>query len=344
MATLVKKGNHYYIRVRYGGKEKTISTKTGNRREAERRLRSVEDKEVFVIAGLIEENQLIDVDLREAKDQFLKYCREKGLRPGTIRSYKYTFINFFRAVSPQLPVRMLNEGHIKKFVSLMHTRKIREDSDKTLSPNSINVNIRQINAFTRWLRKNKYSMYDLKHEKMKVDKPPPKFLKPEELDKIYDLCGDNHRLISTLKVYEGLGLRLSELHHSRREGEFVIIEAEHSKGRRQREVPIPPDLIEHYDFAMQHLYNPTSLSHMFRKKADKAGIDTRKTFHSLRHTYALRMLMETNNVYYVQQLLGHQNIETTMIYTKFTPELLRSVLIKKVQPGESGGLETIGQA
>ncbi|MBL7047430.1 MAG: tyrosine-type recombinase/integrase, partial [Candidatus Marinimicrobia bacterium] len=79
----------------------------------------------------------------------------------------------------------------------------------------------------------------------------------------------------------------------------------------------------------------TSLSHMFKKLIVDAEIDLRKTFHSLRHTYALRMLIKTDNVYYVQQLLGHQNIETTMIYTKFSPELLRAVLKKKTQGKES---------
>jgi hypothetical protein len=47
MASLVKKRNKYYIRVRLpGGKEKTIPTQTGNRREAERRLRLVQDEEI----------------------------------------------------------------------------------------------------------------------------------------------------------------------------------------------------------------------------------------------------------------------------------------------------------
>jgi len=44
---------------------------------------------------------------------------------------------------------------------------------------------------------------------------------------------------------------------------------------------------------------------------------------------AIRMLMQTGNIYYVQQLLGHQNIKTTMICVKFSPELLRSVLQEK---------------
>lgn len=70
-----------------------------------------------------------------------------------------------------------------------------------------------------------------------------------------------------------------------------------------------------------------------------AKVDPWKTFHSLRHTLAIRMLMQTDNIYYVQQLLGHQNIKTTMISVKFSQELLRSVLQKK-----TGGNQIRGEA
>ena len=54
---------------------------------------------------------------------------------------------------------------------------------------------------------------------------------------------------------------------------------------------------------------------------------------------AIRMLMQTDNVYYVQQLLGHQNIKTTMISVKFSQEFLRSVLQEK-----TGGNQIRGEA
>ncbi len=324
MATLVKKGNNWYIRIRLpGGREKTFPTKTSNKREAERRLRMIEDEEFKFKAGLITESQMENIDLKEAKSRFIKYCKMKGLRPNTIKAYTYTLDYFFEAVSHQLPVKSLNESHVKTYVRLLHKKKFQ--------PNSINLYIRHINAFTAWLKREKYTIVNITHEKMRVDQAKPKFLTPDELDKIYKQCVKNSRLTSTIMVYEALGLRISELHQSRRDGEFVIIEAENAKGRRQREVPIPPDIIEHYDLAMKRLYNPTSLSHMFKKLITDAELDPRKTFHSLRHTYALRMLIQTDNVYYVQQLLGHKNIETTMIYTQFSPELLRSVLLKKTK-------------
>lgn len=328
MAALIQKGKNWFIRIRLpGGKEKTIPTKTSNKREAERRLRIFGDQEFLLKAKLITESQMENIDLKEARKRFLKYCKMKGLRPNTIRTYEFTLDNFFAVISNQISIKTLNESHIKSFV--------RNLNKKELKPNSINIYIRHINSFTAWLKREKYTTVEMKHEEARVDKAKPKFLTPDELDKIYGLCQGNPRLNNMIKVYEGLGLRLSELHLSHREGEFIIIDAENSKGRKQREIPIPTNLIEPYDLAMGQLYNPTSLSHMFKKLIVDAEIDLRKTFHSLRHTYALRMLIKTDNVYYVQQLLGHQNIETTMIYTKFSPELLRAVLKQKTQGEES---------
>jgi len=328
MASLVKKGRNWFIRIRLpGGKEKTIPTKTNNKREAERRLRVFGDQEFLLKAKLITESQMENIDLQEARKRFLKYCKMKGLRPNTIRTYEYTLDNFFAVISHQISIKTLNDSHIKSFV--------RSLNKKDLKSNSINIYIRHINSFTAWLSREKYTTVAMKHEEVKIDQAKPKFLTPDELDKIYGLCKGNPRLHNMIKVYEGLGLRLSELHLSHREGEFIIIDAENAKGRRQREIPILPNLIEPYDLAKEQLYNPTSLSHMFKKLIVDAKIDLRKTFHSLRHTYALRMLIKTDNVYYVQQLLGHQNIETTMIYTKFSPELLRSVLHEKLQDKEA---------
>ncbi len=54
MATLRKINSEYYVRMRLpGGKEKTIPTGTGNRREAERKLKLVQDNVFPLRAGLI---------------------------------------------------------------------------------------------------------------------------------------------------------------------------------------------------------------------------------------------------------------------------------------------------
>jgi len=47
----------------------------------------------------------------------------------------------------------------------------------------------------------------------------------------------------------------------------------------------------------------------------KAGIAKHATVHTLRHSFATHLLMNGVNIREIQTLLGHQNVETTMIYT-----------------------------
>jgi site-specific recombinase XerD len=46
-----------------------------------------------------------------------------------------------------------------------------------------------------------------------------------------------------------------------------------------------------------------------------AGIEKKATVHTLRHSFATHLLMKGVNIREVQELLGHKNVETTMIYT-----------------------------
>jgi len=51
------------------------------------------------------------------------------------------------------------------------------------------------------------------------------------------------------------------------------------------------------------------------KAAEEAGIEKRVSPHVLRHTFATHLLQRGKNIREVQELLGHANVETTMIYT-----------------------------
>lgn len=68
-----------------------------------------------------------------------------------------------------------------------------------------------------------------------------------------------------------------------------------------------------------------SIWRLVRRRARAAGISTRVTPHTLRHTFATHLLGGGADLRVVQTLLGHADIGTTQIYTHVAPERLRTV-------------------
>ena len=74
------------------------------------------------------------------------------------------------------------------------------------------------------------------------------------------------------------------------------------------------------------IYKPDHISRTFSKLRDKADISSNKSLHSLRHTFALRKLLELGNIYLVKEMLGHSSVNTTQIYLQFPKGYIKEVL------------------
>jgi integron integrase len=75
----------------------------------------------------------------------------------------------------------------------------------------------------------------------------------------------------------------------------------------------------------RHHMHPGSLQTAFKVALGKAGIAKPASVHTLRHSFATHLLENGYDIRTVQELLGHKNLQTTMIYTHVTTKNILGV-------------------
>lgn len=162
----------------------------------------------------------------------------------------------------------------------------------------------------------------------------PNYLTKEEVRKLIAKVENiKHRCI--IKLLYGSGLRLSELLHlkvSDIDSKSMIIHIRKSKGNKDRVVMLSNSLLQELriyfkkhkpnDFLFEGqtggIYSAKSVQMVVKKAASKAGIKKQVTPHTLRHSFATHLLESGTDVRFIQELLGHNSIKTTEIYTHIT--------------------------
>lgn len=143
------------------------------------------------------------------------------------------------------------------------------------------------------------------------------------------------------------GLRREEATHLRAENIHAaagLIHVVHAKGDKPRDVMLDPELLQQlrahwrrHELPGPWLFpararngwanRPVNLrraSGAFRKAADRAGLTRRMTLHSLRTAFATHLLEDGADVFTLQQLLGHEHLETTANYARVRTDRIRS--------------------
>lgn len=158
----------------------------------------------------------------------------------------------------------------------------------------------------------------------------PDILSLQEVKKMLDLT-ENLKHKAMLTTIYALGLRSGELinlklSHIDKHRDIVTIKA--AKGKRDRQLPFPESLklllrkyYRQYEpkvylfEGQKNKYSPASLRAVFSGAVKRAGITKEVTLHSLRHAYATHLLESGTDLRLIQELLGHNSIKTTMLYT-----------------------------
>lgn len=274
---------------------------------------------------------------------------EKHYSVHTILNYRkdlYDFMDYANEVNIT-NLKNINYSDIRIYLNVLYEKKY---VNKTISRH-----ISSLRSFFKYLKKKNI----IKNNPMilvsnpKAEKKLPKFVSYKELDEILNafetnnLLGSRNALI--LELLYSTGIRVSELvnieinHINNSKKEILIL----GKGNKERIVLYGEkcrNLLDNYLNNYYQILNIKNIDYLLlgvrggkindrevRKIIDEAvekvGLKMHISPHVLRHTFATHMLNEGADLKSVQQLLGHESLSTTTIYTHISNERLRNVYL-----------------
>ncbi|MGL4520139.1 MAG: tyrosine-type recombinase/integrase [Phocaeicola sp.] len=283
------------------------------------------------------------------KDSFLGYLRfEKNYSERTIVSYGIDlekFETYFKGVDEAIDFTSLDASLIREWiVSLM---------DLGYSATSVNRKLSTLRSFYRYLLREKHVLVSpmAKVVGPKKKKPLPVFLKEEEMNRLLDetayadgFVGCRDRLI--IELFYATGMRLSELiglKDADIDFSASLIKVT-GKRNKQRLIPFGEELGDSmrsylvtraemgFDVvgAFLVLGNGKALYagkvyQLVKRSLSKVVTVKKRSPHVLRHTFATSMLNNQATLSAVKELLGHQSLSATEVYTHTTFEELKKV-------------------
>ncbi len=193
-------------------------------------------------------------------------------------------------------------------------------------------------------------------EPPKTGRKLPVVLSPEEIDAmiltIDRSTDEGERNVAMLETLYSCGLRVSELvglqiTHVHPNEQFIQVLG---KGNKERLVPISERALKHIQLYTNNIRNKLDISKQYRdlvflnrygrgltrqsvflfikKAALMAGIDKVISPHTFRHSFATHLVEAGADLRAVQEMLGHESITTTEIYTHLDRGYLADTLVK----------------
>ena len=190
----------------------------------------------------------------------------------------------------------------------------------------------------------------------KIGKKLPEVLEKEEIDALIqavDLSkNEGHRNRAIIETLYSCGLRVSELINLKitnlyfDEGFMRVI----GKGNKERLVPVSKSVEKEVNIYREHIrrHQDIALGHedylflnrrgkkltrvmiftIIKQLAEKIDLTKNISPHTFRHSFATHMVEHGANLRAIQEMLGHESISTTEIYTHLSNDVLREAIIQ----------------
>jgi integrase len=306
--------------------------------------------------------------IEELIDRFIEYNRTNNRESTTKRYIAVTnhLKEYLSAKHPNVhQISQLTEELIEGYKAFRKNSWVNPNGQKIKSKNDLKENTRKgarartinlevdgiksmLNLAVRWgyLRRNPLkSLKPLKED----DRKPVRFLSEEECRKFLDSTP-----VVLYPVYFTLlhtGMRKSEIENLqwqdidfKRRKIFIRRKPDWNPKSGEREIPISKDLFRVLDKlrkkrkkinAEDYVFNIYKIGHSHNwlrreliKIAKAAKIENLTKIHTLRHTFASQLVMKGVDLPTVKKLMGHTDIQTTMVYAHLAPDHLSEAVDK----------------
>jgi len=294
-----------------------------------------------------------------ALQQFLNHLRVSHYSERSIDEYEREVRLLFVFLDGRSITKLsgIRRDDLREYQTHLFHQKKKDDVPLSLSTQAKKISA--IRTFFSFLVKERYLLYDPSSE---IERPrlskrlPRGILTQREAVRLLSMPDEGKPLgmrdKAILELFYATGMRNTELRMLKLQDVDLVrgeVRIDHGKGRRSRIVPIGemaalaissylessrPKLVKERDDGWLFLsvrgmrLERARASAIVVRYAKKAGIKTAITCHSLRHSCATHMLKNNAGLRYIQDLLGHQCLSTTQIYTKVELSDLKRVHAK----------------
>jgi integrase/recombinase XerC len=278
-----------------------------------------------------------------------KYVRflqvEQNASPHTICAYRLALYKFKRFMGPNVRWRTGQTDNFRAF--------LRNCMQRELKRSYIRLTFAALRSFYRFLvDREGYTVNPIEEIQLPtLEKTLPIVPSPAQVDELIHTPGRSMkqrqapawmsaRDTAILELFYGTGLRLSELVNLNIEDLDLVEETIRVMGKGQKERILPLgecalEAIKQYRELADVEAGPLFISKLrkrigtrsvwllVKRRVEHTSISGRMSPHSLRHSFASHLLDNGADLRSVQSLLGHENINSTQIYTHITPERLK---------------------
>ena len=251
--------------------------------------------------------------LEEAVNKWEKYRLGK-VANNTFKTNQYGLKYLIGCLGHSIPLKNINNKDIDKYKESL--------INKDLSNTSINIHLRTVKAMFSYYKK----MNDIDKipliEQIKVKKTQPKYITDDEFNRILSLNHLDRFYKRVFYFYRETGMRLREPMMSSLNGDWIDI-PNSTKSGSERNIPCNNRLkdifIEFQNWYMNGYGSSLKdcgdhLSKKFKYALRAINGSKQKSFHSLRHTFAVRHILKGTYYNDLRLMMGHSSIETTEVY------------------------------